>query len=84
QLETLRPAGATWMATDSPSLADATLMPVFFFLDAFDGPFGTARLLDARPGLKAWWAHAKATPEGQRMVAEQQAGLAAFMQPKAA
>ncbi|WP_448580007.1 glutathione S-transferase family protein [Thermaurantiacus sp.] len=79
KLEALRPAGARWMAGDAPSLADATLMPVFFFLDAFDPMFGTAKLLDDRPGLKAWWAAARASPEGARMVNEQGAALAAFM-----
>jgi glutathione S-transferase len=84
QLEALRGADTAWAAGDAPSLADATLMPVFFFLDAFDGAFGTAKLLDRHPGLKAWWARAKASDEGQRMVAEQGAALAAFMTPKAA
>ncbi|WP_448581551.1 glutathione S-transferase family protein [Thermaurantiacus sp.] len=84
QLEALRGADTAWAAGDTPSLADATLMPVFFFLDAFDGTFGTAKLLDAHPGLKAWWARARASDEGRRMVAEQGAALAAFMAPKAA
>lgn len=84
QLEALRGADTPWAAGDAPTLADATLMPVFFFLDAFDGAFGTAKLLEARPGLAAWWARAKASPEGQRMVAEQGAALAAFMAPRAA
>ncbi|MFN3592014.1 MAG: glutathione S-transferase family protein [Thermaurantiacus sp.] len=80
QLESLRPAGAPHAAGDSFTIADATLMPVFFFLDAFDGPFGTARILaDAAPGLAAWWTEAKRTPEGARMVSEMASALAAFM-----
>jgi glutathione S-transferase len=83
QLESLRPAGATHAAGDSITIADATLMPVFFFLDAFDGPFGAARILgDAAPGLSAWWTEAKRTPEGARMVSEMASALAAFMAPK--
>lgn len=84
QLETLRGADTAWAAGDQPTLADATLMPVFFFLDAFDAAFGTAKLLEAQPGLAAWWARAKASDEGRRMVAEQSAGLAAFMAPNMA
>jgi hypothetical protein len=56
------------------------MMPVFFFLDAFDR-LGTTSRLDAAPGLKAWWTMAKATPEGSRMMAEQGAALAAFTRP---
>jgi glutathione S-transferase len=83
QLEALRPAGAAHAAGDGFTLADATLMPVFFFLDAFERPFGTARILEeAAPGLAAWWRSAKETPAGQRMVAEMGAALAAFMAPK--
>jgi glutathione S-transferase len=84
QMEALRPADVRWLAAEAPTLADATLMPVFFFLDAFDPMFGTAKLLDTRAGLKAWWEHARASEQGQRMVAEQGAALAAFMQPRAA
>lgn len=78
KLEALRPAGATWLGGEAPSLADATAMPVFFFLDTFEPRHGTLQLLDPCPGLKRWWAMARATAEGQRMMAEQQAGLAAF------
>jgi glutathione S-transferase len=80
QLEAVRPTGVTHAATNGWSIADATMMPVFFFLDAFDR-LGTARLLDSTPGLKSWWAMAKATPEGARMMAEQGAALAAFTRP---
>lgn len=83
QLESLRPPGATHAAGDGFTIADATLMPVFFFLDAFEGPFGTARILaEAAPGLSAWWTEAKRTPEGARMVSEMASALAAFMAPK--
>jgi glutathione S-transferase len=81
QLEQVRPHHMSHAATNGWSLADATLMPGFFFLDAFNGAFGTADRLDATPGLKAWWAMVKATPEGSRMMAEQAAGLAAFARP---
>ncbi len=83
-LEAMRPAHMRCMAGDEPTLADATLMPIFFFLDAFDRPFGTARLLEATPGLAAWWADRKATGLGAQMMEEMGAALAAFMAPKPA
>ncbi|MFN3370263.1 MAG: glutathione S-transferase family protein [Sphingomonadaceae bacterium] len=81
-LDALRPAHAQWLAGDEHSLADATVMPIFFFLDAFEQPFGTASLIAAHEGLAHWWARARATEHGIRMVSEMSAALAAFMAPK--
>lgn len=81
-LSALRPATARWLAGEEHSLADATLMPMFFFLDAFDRPFGTAALIGAHPGLADWWARARATEHGVRMLTEMSAALAAFRAPK--
>lgn len=61
------------------SLADAALIPLFFFFDAFDRGMNTGALVAANPGLAAWWSHAKATEIGARAVAEQAAGLKAMM-----
>lgn len=83
-LERLRPAHAECLAGAEHSVADATLMPLFFFLDAFDGPFGTSKLIAERPGLARWWEAQKATELGARMVAEMGAALAAFSAPRAA
>lgn len=81
-IEALRPAGAQWLAADRPGLSDAAVMPLLFFLDSFDSAFGTGKLVAERPGLAAWWAKAKASPEGERMMREMAAGLAAFMTTK--
>lgn len=81
-LDSLRPAHARWLAGEEHSLADATLMPMFFFLDAFEQPFGTASLISAHEGLVQWWARARATEHGVRMVTEMSAALAAFMAPR--
>ncbi|MFZ4688475.1 MAG: glutathione S-transferase family protein [Polymorphobacter sp.] len=64
---------------DSFTIADAALIPLFFFFDAFDRGMQTGALVAAHPGLAAWWAHAKATDIGSRCVAEQAAGLKAMM-----
>lgn len=64
---------------DSFTQADAALIPLFFFFDAFDRGMQTGALVAAQPGLAAWWAHAKATELGARAVAEQAAGLKAMM-----
>ena len=60
------------------SLADAALIPLFFFFDAFDKGMDTAALVAANPGLAAWWAQAKASEIGARTIAEQAAGLKAM------
>ncbi|WP_439546441.1 glutathione S-transferase family protein [Sandarakinorhabdus sp.] len=59
--------------------ADAALIPLFFFLDALDGPMPTKALVAARPGLAAWWDRAKASSLGAQAVTEQAAGLKAMM-----
>ncbi len=82
-LETLRPPHARCLVGDEATVADATIMPLFFFLDAFDGPFGTGKLIAERPGLATWWEARKATELGTRMMAEMGAELAAFTAPRA-
>jgi glutathione S-transferase len=69
----------TFIVGDSFTIADAALIPMFFFFDAFVR-MGTDKLLADQPGLGAWWAQAKASPLGSRCVAEQAAGLKAMMQ----
>lgn len=61
------------------SMADATVIPLFFFLDAFDASMRTSRLIAAQPALKAWWDRAKTSELGSRAVREQAEGLKAFM-----
>ncbi len=83
QLEALRGADSAHAAGEAPTLADAALMPVFFFLDAFDRPHGTARLLaEKAPRLAAWWARARETEAGRRMVAEMAEALSAFRESR--
>lgn len=81
-LETLRPGHAAYLAGQEPTIADATIMPMFFFLDAFDGPFGTAGLIAERPGLASWWEAQKRTELGALMISEMGAALAAFTAPR--
>lgn len=64
---------------DSFTAADATLIPIFFFFDAFAKPFGTDKLLDAQPRLKAWWERAKASELGGAALAEQAEGMRALL-----
>ncbi|MEI6486528.1 MAG: glutathione S-transferase family protein [Sphingomonadales bacterium] len=64
---------------DSFTLADAAMIPVFFFLDALDGAMPTRALVAARPGLAAWWDRAKASELGAQAVAEQAAGMKAML-----
>jgi glutathione S-transferase len=64
---------------DSFTIADATLIPLFFFFDAMDRGLGTAALVADKPGVAAWWNRAKASELGSRCVAEQAAGMQAMM-----
>lgn len=78
-LEQFRRDEDVWAVGDRFSAADATLIPIFFFFDAFAKPFGTDKLLDAQPRLKAWWERAKASDLGRQALAEQAEGLKAMM-----
>ncbi len=82
-LEHFRHAGDSHAVGERFSIGDAALIPLFFFFDAF-GQLGTAELVAARPGLAAWWAHAKASELGSRAVAEMDEGLKAMMARRAA
>ncbi len=64
-------------------MADAAMIPVFFFLDALDGPMPTRALVAARPGVAGWWERAKASPLGAQAIAEQAEGLKAMMAARA-
>jgi glutathione S-transferase len=83
-LEHFRRAGDSFAIGDKFSIADAALIPLFFFFDAFARTMPTAELIAARPGLAAWWARAKASELGARAVAEQSDGLKAMMAQRAA
>ena len=81
-IEHFRSAGDTFAIGDSFSIADAALVPIFFFFDAFAG-LGAAALIADRTGLAAYWARAKASDLGSRAIAEQAAGLKAMMAQRA-
>ena len=82
-IEQFRRDSDSFIVGDSFTAADATLIPIFFFFDAFDATMQTGKLLDAQPRLKAWWERAKASDLGGRAVAEQGAALKAFFsQPR--
>jgi glutathione S-transferase len=76
-IEHYRDAGDEFVVGDAFSVADATLIPLFFFLDVFNKSLGTGKLVADRPGLAAWWARAKASELGSRCLAEQSAALKA-------
>ena len=82
-IEHFRVASDTFAIGDTFSIADATLIPMFFFFDAF-AALGAEKLIADQPGLAAWWARAKASELGSRAVAEQGAGLKAMMAQRAA
>ncbi|WP_426168481.1 glutathione S-transferase family protein [Sandarakinorhabdus sp. DWP1-3-1] len=76
-IEHYRDAGDEFVVGDAFTVADATLIPLFFFLDVFNKSLGTGQLVADRPGLAAWWARAKASDLGSRCLAEQSAALRA-------
>ncbi|WP_310476270.1 glutathione S-transferase family protein [Sandarakinorhabdus sp.] len=82
-IEHYRNAADEFAYGSSFSLADAALIPLFFFLDALDGPMPTKALVAAQPGLAAWWERAKASPLGAQAIAEQAEGLKAMMASRA-
>ncbi|OSZ70797.1 hypothetical protein CAP39_07530 [Sphingomonas sp. IBVSS1] len=82
-IEHYRQAGDEYAYGNSFTMADAAMIPVFFFLDALDGPMPTKALVAARPGLAGWWDRAKASPLGAQAVAEQAEGLKAMMAARA-
>ena len=52
-------AGQTYLVSDSLSLADLTLVPVYDYLS--QTPEGE-KLLDEAPNLRAWWTRIKDRP----------------------
>ncbi|MBC7521040.1 MAG: glutathione S-transferase family protein [Sandarakinorhabdus sp.] len=64
---------------NSFTIADAALIPIFFFFDVFNKSMGSGALVTAQPGLAAWWERAKASELGARALAEQSAGLKKMM-----
>lgn len=74
-IEHFRVASDAFIIGDRFSVADATLIPLFFFFDAMDRGLQTAALVADRPGLAAWWARAKASELGSRCIAEQTEGM---------
>lgn len=77
-IEHYRVASDDFIVGGSFTVADAALIPLFFFLDALDGSLQTRALVAERPGLAAWWERAKASDLGSRCFAEQMVGLKAM------
>ena len=77
-IERFRRDGDRFVVGERFTAADATLIPIIFFFDAFDARMQTGRLLDAQPRFKSWWERAKASELGRRAVEEQGAALKAF------
>jgi glutathione S-transferase len=82
-IEHYRNAADEFAYGNSFTPADAALIPLFFFLDALDGPMPTKALVAAQPGLAAWWARAKASALGAQAIAEQAEGLKQMMASRA-
>ena len=82
-IEHYRNADDAFACGNSFTQADAALIPLFFFLDALDGPMPTKALVAAQPGLAAWWARAKASALGAQAIAEQAEGLKQMMASRA-
>jgi glutathione S-transferase len=78
-LDRVRRDSDVFAVGDRFTAADATLIPIFFFFDAFAKPFGTDKLVAAQPRLEAWWARAKASELGSRALAEQAEGMKALL-----
>ena len=83
-IEHFRNEGDTFAIGGKFSIADAALIPLFFFFDAFAANMPTAQLIAARPGLAAWWARAKASELGSRCLAEQAADMKVRIAQRAA
>lgn len=77
-LEALGLGRDEWAAGPAFTVADAALMPMFFFLEALER-LGTRTVLERTPGVAAWWGRAKATAMGERMMAEMGAAMKAFL-----
>ena len=82
-IEHYRNADDAFAYGNSFTQADAALIPLFFFLDALDGPMPTKALVAAQPGLAAWWGRAKASALGAQAIAEQAEGLKQMMASRA-
>ncbi|TRW17031.1 glutathione S-transferase family protein [Glacieibacterium frigidum] len=77
-IEHFRKDDDVFVVGDAFSVADAALIPLFFFYDALDRAMQTGALIADRPGLAAWWERARASELGSRCIAEQAAGLKAM------
>ncbi len=83
-LEHFRHAQDPFAVGDSFSLADCTMIPIFFFFDAFQAQLKTADMVAARPGLAAWWARAQSAEFTQTVVREMGQAMQAFMRARSA
>ena len=77
-IEHFRNAGHVFAVGDAFTLADAALIPLFYFFDAFDRTMQTGALVAANPGLAGWWDRARASELGARCCAEQAASMKAM------
>lgn len=81
-IEHFRKDDTAYVAGDSFSLADCTLVPMLFFLDAFDRQHGTSQLIADQPGLGAWWSRFKASEQGAAIMSEMGEALQSFMKQR--
>ena len=82
-IEHFRTDADTFAVGTAFTAADAALIPLFFFFDAFAQTLKTDVLLDGQPSLQAYWDRMKASDLGGRAVKEQGTALASFFaQPR--
>ena len=63
---------------DTLTLADCTLVPIFFFTGLFGATFGKGDLLARHDKLAAYWTRVQADPNVKKVLGEMQEGLANF------
>jgi glutathione S-transferase len=64
------------------TLADCSMIPMFFFFDAFNASLNTADLVAARPGLASWWARAQSSELTQTACREMGNAFEKFMRSR--
>ena len=78
-IEKARDPAHGWAAGNEPGFADCLLLPLLTLMEIIDPIVGTAKLIDARPGLAAYRDRAAASDLGGRTVNEMKQSFAAVM-----
>jgi glutathione S-transferase len=81
-LEHYRNPADTHAVGNEFTLADCSMIPMFFFFDAFNATLKTAELVAARPGLASWWARAQTSELTQTACREMGNAFENFMRSR--